>query len=406
MLITLPYGTNRPARVFPIVTYTLLALNLLIYLATSQGGDLEEIIVACGFTPAHLNTFSWFTYMFLHGSLLHVLGNMLYLWLFGCALECAMGWWLYLATYLLSGCFAMMLHFLIVASLDPASAEIPLVGASGAIAGLLGLFILRFYQTKIKVGYTFLFIKWGTFEVPSMWFIGFWILRQLWGALHSTFMVPAADNGVAYWTHIGGVGLGMLYGLLVNLQGEGKTEYLVGDAQSAFDSGSYAKSIELTGKVLKTDPHNQQARLMNARSLARFGLVDKAMAGYHQVLGEHLRRNEREQVVALYSEMSAVQPEVTLEARTQLAVASWLTQSQKVQEAVTAYETLIRKFPQSPEAETALLRCAQLYLEHYNRPHQAIATLETFIRKYPTSAWRGFAQESLNTARRKAAASG
>jgi len=151
MFFFIPYGTDRPARSFPFITYTLIAINVIVFAWQYGVSNSDAVMDRYAFIPNQLNGMSWFTYMFLHGGLSHLAGNMLYLWLFGCALECALGWWIFLPTYLLSGCVAMMLHYSIVMATDPVGANTHLVGASGAIAGLLGMYALRFYQTRIRI---------------------------------------------------------------------------------------------------------------------------------------------------------------------------------------------------------------------------------------------------------------
>lgn len=401
MFFFIPYGTDRPPRHFPYATCSLIAVNVLVYLAQLSAADPEGIVRRFAFRPDNPNLVSWFTYMFLHGSIMHLGGNMLYLWLFGGGVECALGWWLFLPTYLLAGCVAMLLHFLIVTAVDPLGASVPMVGASGAIAGILGIYALRFYQTKVRVWYVF-FIRMGTVEVASMWFIGFWIAGQLWTAVNSTFISPGHGEGVAYWAHIGGFGLGMLYALLINLQSEGKTEYVMEDAQNSYTAGSFARALQLSDEILRREPGNQEARRLKALAATHHGNEDIAMQELEALLRHAVKQRDHEQVGNVYREMQALRSDSPSNAALLLSVATSLSSMQQAEEALAVYQKITSGFPQSAEAETATIRCSQLYLTNMNMPQQAIQILEGFIHRYPQSQWLDFAQQSLRQARSKA----
>lgn len=203
------YDTVRSRR-FPLVNWTLVLLNgLIFYLELTLGEErLYRFVHDWGLVPVKLTADyagSWvmiFTSMFLHGGWIHILGNMWTLILFGHNVEDRLGHGNYLAFYLLSGVAAALTQVYFM----PAS-QLPLIGASGAIAGVLGAYLILFPRARIASLVPVLFI-FTLVEVPALIFFGFWFVLQLfsgWLALHG-----ADVNGVAWWAHIGGFIFGLI----------------------------------------------------------------------------------------------------------------------------------------------------------------------------------------------------
>ena len=204
-----PIRDHNPSRRTPYVTWALIALNAVVFLysQTLEGNPraLNAFYFDWALIPARAGE-AWYplvTSMFLHGGWFHILGNMLFLWIYGDNLEDEMGHLPYLAFYLAAGLAAGAIH---IAS-DPAS-PIPTVGASGAIAGVMGAYLLLFPKAKIDVIFIFIvFFK----IIP----ISAWIVLMLWFALQLFHGATAdvATAGVAYWAHIGGFAAGLVLAL-------------------------------------------------------------------------------------------------------------------------------------------------------------------------------------------------
>ncbi len=200
-----PIRDNRISRVVPVVTWTLIALNVLIFLWDRHGhitapnttfADLvmrpNEVVAAIkGGDRFALVTI--FTSMFMHANVLHVLGNMLFLLVFGPGIEAAMGSPRYALYYLFWGVVAATTHIFV----DPHSA-LPVLGASGAIGGVLGAYFLLFPGNRIEIFVPILAFL--TFEVPA------WVLLGLW----FVYQIAIPQQGVANWAHAGGFLAGML----------------------------------------------------------------------------------------------------------------------------------------------------------------------------------------------------
>lgn len=193
-------------RTLPVVTYALIALNVLFFLVELSGGD--QFIKEWAFIPARFSAepgtdaLTIFTSMFMHGSWLHLFGNMLFLWIFGDNVEDRFGHLQFLIFYLLVGIAATFAQFAVA----PHS-SVPNVGASGAIAGVLGAYILMFPQSRVNV-----LLGRQIVAMPAIIVLGLWIALQLFSGVGTIANTgETADvGGVAYMAHIGGFFAGLL----------------------------------------------------------------------------------------------------------------------------------------------------------------------------------------------------
>jgi len=210
----IPIGDDAPVARFPLITILLIVVNVFVFFfELSLGPELQRFISIFGVTPKIL--WQWLatgnyaaaavvllSSMFLHGGWLHLGGNMLYLWIFGDNVEDLLGHFRFLGFYLLSGLAAMLAH----AYFLPDSTA-PAIGASGAIAGVLGAYLLNFPGARVYVLLP-LFIFFPVITIPAFFMLGFWFLQQLFNGL-----IAVAEPGftqVAWWAHIGGFMAGMV----------------------------------------------------------------------------------------------------------------------------------------------------------------------------------------------------
>lgn len=211
----IPIRDTIPSRSFPIVSVTLIVVNTIVFLfEMSLGRNLEFFMDRYGLVPAKLATFFQdgsqpvravapvFTSMFLHAGWIHLIGNMLYLWIFGDNVEDKLGRARFVLFYLLCGAGAAALH----AIMSPTS-ETPTVGASGAIAGVLGAYFLLFPRSRVLTLFPIFFFM-QFIEVPAFFFLGFWFLMQFFSGALSIGIEPSG-GGVAWWAHVGGFVTGM-----------------------------------------------------------------------------------------------------------------------------------------------------------------------------------------------------
>jgi membrane associated rhomboid family serine protease len=203
----------------PVINVILVAVNVVMFWwEVSLGRNLEPALVNVAFVPARFwllsgalipNVITMFVSMFLHGGWLHLGGNMLYLWIFGDNVEDRLGHGKYLFFYLGCGILATLAH----AVMNPAS-RVPSIGASGAIAGVLGAYIVLFPKQKVTTLIPiFIFIT--VREIPAIFLLGFWILMQVFFGAASMGANLQNAGGVAYFAHIGGFVSGMVLIILL-----------------------------------------------------------------------------------------------------------------------------------------------------------------------------------------------
>jgi membrane associated rhomboid family serine protease len=202
----IPLRDVIPSRTFPGVTIAIIVLNALgfLYEIGLTDPELKQFVVTWGVVPAQFNLVSAFTSMFLHGGWMHIIGNMLFLWIFGDNVEDRMGHGRFVVFYLLSGLIAAMAH---VWS-DPTSV-VPTIGASGAVAGVMGAYFVLYPHSRILTLIPiFFFIQ--IVEIPAVVFLGLWFLLQLVSGVGSA-LLPAGSGmtgGIAFWAHVAGFAAG------------------------------------------------------------------------------------------------------------------------------------------------------------------------------------------------------
>ena len=196
-----PYKDDNPRILVPYVTYAIISINVLVFVFQLNMGMVSsaaerEFIYRFGFIPANFSIITVFTSMFLHGGISHIMGNMRFLWVFGDNVEGVLGHVKFAVFYIICGLAATMSQLFV----DPSS-TIPMVGASGAIAGVLGMYMIRFPHARVHV-FAFIIIFFTTFRIPAMFVLGFWFFNQLTNGLGSLGF--DTTGGVAWFAHIGG----------------------------------------------------------------------------------------------------------------------------------------------------------------------------------------------------------
>jgi len=196
----------------PIFSYSFIAINILLFLyelSLNSSGELGYFIEEYGAIPTEIGTgtdlYTLFTNMFLHGGWMHLIGNMLFLWIFADNIEATIGNIRFLLFYLAGGITASVIHVFL--NID---SPVPSIGASGAISAVLGAYVVMFPGSKVKVLVIYFF---RSFYISAIVFLGFWIAFQVFNGINELNKNPDS-GGVAYWAHIGGFGFGLIYGLV------------------------------------------------------------------------------------------------------------------------------------------------------------------------------------------------
>ncbi len=201
----IPLRDVIPSRTFPFFTVILIVLNSVAFLfeVSLPDGERQSFVFTYGLVPARFDVLTVFTSMFLHGGWFHFLANMLYLWIFGDNVEDRLGHARFVVFYLLCGTSAVLAHVWV----NPVS-TIPTIGASGAIAGVLGAYFVLYPHSRV-LALVPLIIIWELIEVPAIIFLGIWFLMQFFSGVGSLAKATVETGGVAFWAHVAGFLAGM-----------------------------------------------------------------------------------------------------------------------------------------------------------------------------------------------------
>ena len=191
-----------PSRTTPYVTLSLIVVNVLVYVWgwTLGDSDAETLVAGYGLVPAHFSWLTVVTSMFLHGGLQHIGANLLSLWIFGDNVEDRFGHGRFLVFYLLTGAAAAMAQVWA----DPSS-TVPIIGASGAISGVMGAYLVMFPRSRILI-LIFLLFYIDVVEIPALIYLGLWFIFQLLSGVGSA----GGGQMIAFWAHIGGFVTGLV----------------------------------------------------------------------------------------------------------------------------------------------------------------------------------------------------
>lgn len=435
----IPVGTERDLTQIPYLSYALVAANVLVFLAvlflvppemvTGVGAPVEEeaespeaevleelegpetaeepgttevtvvqrnqFVVAAyelGFIPADVQWYAVISAMFLHGGWFHLLFNMLFLWIFGRHLEDVLGRGWFALLYFSSGIAALLLHYVMTLALAKQDMDIPAIGASGAIAGVLGLFAVRFYRTGVRIWVLFIY----TVSLPAVLFLGAWLFNEVWlgvGALAS-----ATQTSVANWAHIGGFLYGMLMALVLHLETEAGEEYSLEDAEVAFQLGNWAEVIERFSDVLTREPENVRAHEALAKAYGMTRDDERSVYHYHSAISLLADRSEPRQTMLTYRDFKQMFPEQELPTSLRYQVACACEVGGDPVTALREFSAILEADPEGPQAEMSLLKKAQITLQHLHRPQEALALFQEFLAKHGSSLWAVAAQDGVQEA--------
>ena len=324
-----------------------------------------------GFVPAYHkgSVLNYFSCMFLHGGFLHILGNMLFLFLAGIAMEDAWGRAFYTLFYLAAGVAATATH----AFTSPES-KIYLVGASGAIAGLMGAFLVRYFKARIKFFY-FVIFKAGTFKAPAYVMLPLWIALEL----KDTFTTSAGDSGgVAFWAHVGGFFFGVVVGAIVHYSGIGKrlaptnvkrassfgTGNAIHEAVAHMEEGEPDEAIRKLKQRLEAVPNDEKACLALAKIYGEIGHRQPEIATYVRLIRLLLQKNKPNEALQAYSTVTETyqvdEPPLRLPIRDWMLLCQHLAAREMPREAASEYEKLALAYPGEMLAHEALVCAAEL----------------------------------------------
>lgn len=368
-----------------------------------------------GVVPADRRVSSFISSMFMHGGLLHLFGNLLFFFAVGFSLEDIWGRFFFASFYLIGGIAASVTHVFIY----PTS-TVPCIGASGAIAAVMGAFLVRFFRSKIKMFYWFFPAAyfgarpWGTFNIAAYIFLPFWFAEQVLDAWASR---GGDGSGVGVWAHIGGFAFGVVFAFaLKGLKVEerilkpaidAKVEFgavgLVRDALAALDRGATDEAERLLMKHLSENPKDVSATLALIQTCEQAGNEEKARSARSRLVQQYIDVGDKESALFAYDNLlgsfGSEKPCLSLSARHWMAVCDYLVEREMFQEAAMEYRRLASRYPDQPFAVKALINSGDLLLDKVQSPKEALASYQQGLSLNPTHiAWLNRLQEGKTRA--------
>jgi membrane associated rhomboid family serine protease len=387
MLLPIPYSVDRRLAAVPYVSYILVGTNALVYLACVLMGQemYEKVVLWGGVIAADLKPHALFTMHFIHDapSPLHLAGNMLFLLLFGRHVEDVIGHAWFALLYVLGGVAAAMIQTVSMALLDPIGMTAPLIGASGAIAALMGVFAVRFYRTKIKIfwviGIAPILGRAGVWKPTSLLALGLWGGWELVQALVKMGMPDVQEaGGVAHWAHLGGLAFGAIIGIGAGMHRQAQEMYTLKDAYEFFRNGEMKKSAACFAELLREAPDDPDMRHKLAVAYQFSQHPTRAMPQYAKAIELYAGRGNLRDACRVFEQVRE-DPWVAahLDSEVFWLVAEQLADRGALREALSAFASLANSQPGKPAAESAAIRCGDILLYRLDRPAQAIPWYRT-----------------------------
>jgi membrane associated rhomboid family serine protease len=334
-----------------------------------------SLLARYAFTPANPRPLTYLTSEFLHGGWLHLIGNMWFLWLAGFILEDTWGRPIYLSFYLLAGVFATQVH----AWTNPGSLA-PALGASGAVAGLMGAFLTRFPTVKIEIAWIFGFGRIYRFKAAAYWLLPFWLLMEIFSGV-----IFGQLSGVAHWAHVGGFVFGAVVALAIRKSGlehaaeeaiQEKIAWvshpLLASANESLEKGQLDAAEQDLQKLIQEQPESAEAHRMLQQIYWRKSNVPAHLAALEKLLAIHLKSKDAQEALHTFQEYRSSGGQ-KLPASTWLELCRLLEEDQQgLEVAVQEYAALAAAYPTEKQALLANMSAGRLCLKRLNRPSDAL----------------------------------
>jgi membrane associated rhomboid family serine protease len=359
-----PIGTDVALKRRPWASIALLAINVAAYLVTHWIRPLgPQLLYALSWKPAQPSLVTAVTSCFLHAGLFHLLGNMIYLAFLGPPVEDRLGKRRFLALYLVSGAAAMVAQALVLSWRSPDLMGTPVVGASGAVAGVLGAFLVRLPGAHIRVAAATLFMLHGVNRV-SIKYVPAVIAVAAWVALQLAYALAWADARTAYWAHLGGLLIGAGIALAGGAWLQGRLERHRQRAVRYIEQGSFYAAVgELESMFTLGHTTDAEAFALHGRALVAAGRRAPAIQGFRRAIGLAIAQSNAPGALRIYLEMQRLLPASVLEPREQLQIVRALRAEGEYEAAAVACDDFTTAYAGHAKAELVRLLAIEIRAE-------------------------------------------
>lgn len=391
-----PVGTDAGTHRFPVMT---------VFFATLCTAVFAMVRFFPDSTPLDFYNFIYYpgqsgwgaavASAFLHFGWMHLIGNMVYLLLFGAALEDRLG---------SAGFTLLFLGAAVVGNVSQGvwngmvlHRQLGIIGASGAISGILGAFLVRLYRVRVRIAWwvyapLLAYTKAGHTDVPVIFALVLWVLMQI---VRGLVQLQSGSAGVAHVTHISGFLFGILFVALTGGIRRGREESYRVTARRALRRGDFLGARDALSHYVEARPNDTGGLVDLARSCVQTGDMSAAQRFYRDAIERLLDAGCRGEAESYFEEALRGFPAFALPAERMLDLAFGLERNLKSQSAVKAYEAFATRYPDHVEAPFALLRAANLHVATFADPGRARRCYERLVHAYPADAWVDFAREQM-----------
>ena len=385
MFFFLPLGTTRPCWRRPYYLYGLMAVMAAVFVV--QAGYPE--VLPPGFVPGQPTLAGFIASAFMHAGILHLAGNMLFLWLFGTLTEDVFGPKLMLGVYGASHAGALAVHTAVARAFSGADLQVPCVGASGAVAGIMGLAAVCFLRTKVRVwyvvGYCF---RWraDVEEIGAPFFVALWAGWELFQGILATGSHVRTE--AAHWAHIGGLAVGLSCAFALRLRERVVCQDLVGGREPASTPAEGLAQAAQLERMVARSPENADAWYSLGRAREIAGHPDQALEAYERALRLYLKGRHLEGVARAYEALRGQDVLGSLPEPLLFPLAAALERGGRAGEAFEVLRHLAAAHAESPDADTALAHAAEIAQETLGDVDRAAQCWQALLQDYPFSRWR------------------
>ena len=390
-----PVRTDRALRKTPWVNYALIAANVVVFFMTHGSGS-REINARWILNPqipqllGDWLAYPYLTYQFLHADGMHLLGNMIFLYVFGNSVEDRLGKAAYLAFYLAGGVLAGVGHVWVEAG--------PVLGASGSVCAVTGAYLALFPMSQVTILYFFIFI--GTFEISSLYLILFQIAQNV-------FMHASGAGGVAYVAHLAGylygflIGMGLLwlrllvrepYDLLSMLEHRRRRARFRALADQGYQP--WESQAAQSGSVV-IHPPVSPGTLPPPKPISENSAKEQQIMDYRSRIHAAMVDHDHPRAAALYRQLLDIDPQQVMGQQEQLDLANQLTAEGAYVQAAGAYESFLRVYGRWPQVEQVELLAGLIYIRYLGQKARAAELLNKALPRLSDPSQRQLAQQLL-----------
>lgn len=386
-------SNERPP--LPAATASLVLLNFVVYGAIVLGAAVRgpdaavRWYASLGLVPAAIGWYTPLTYSFLHASVPHVSVNMLLLWVFGCPLEAALGARRFLLAYLVAGIPAGLLQGFLGARFPGADPYTLIIGASGTVSALAGIYTVRFYRDRVS-------LPGLPSRMPAVLPIGLVAAAEM-AAMVGVFVLKRTDLGAgsAHVAHVSGFALGLVFAQVVRLDRRARDDYRLADARAEIRQGTPFKAVQRWKRAADAAPADGLVLRELARACLAAGDGDEAEKSFVRAVAVLLSAGNKRDAVACYLEVVETGRAGALPSAARLAVSAALDEQGRHQEAMEVLDQLIRDDPTGADTEMAELRRASIRYRGLADPAGAAGMVKGFLEAHPSGPWSDYARQLL-----------